>query len=78
MWVATSCYSFSTGTPAATINVFGTFAAAGLSGTFDWTKFSVPFVADSNPVTVACRLGFWSNLATGEIWCDDIQIQPAP
>jgi hypothetical protein len=65
--------------PAASINVFGTWAKAGQSGTFDWTQFSVPFVADSTgQATVACRLGFWSNLATGEIWCDDIQIQPAP
>jgi hypothetical protein len=64
--------------PAANINIYGTFAEAGASGTFDWTKFSVQFVPSTSEVSVACRLGFFGSLATGEIWCDDIQVQPVP
>ena len=26
-------------------------------------------------VTVACRLGHWSGIATGTMWCDDIRIE---
>jgi hypothetical protein len=60
------------------INIFGTWDRAGLAGTFDWTKVTLPFVApDSGELTVACRLGFWGETITGQLWCDDLQIVPA-
>jgi hypothetical protein len=65
------------GPGAANINIFGTWDHAGLSGTFDWTKVTLPFVApDSGTVIVACRLGFWGQTITGQMWCDDLQVVP--
>jgi len=66
------------GSPTAgNINIFGTWDHVGRSGTFDWTKVTLPFVApDTGSVTVACRLGFWGETITGQLWCDDLQIVP--
>jgi hypothetical protein len=62
---------------AGSINIFGTWDRTGMAGTFDWTKATLPFVApDTGEVTVACRLGFWGETITGQLWCDDLQIVP--
>jgi hypothetical protein len=47
--------------------------AALLTGTFDWQRVSMSFVAPpSGSVTVGCRIGFWSNLTRGKAWFDDV------
>lgn len=44
-----------------------------LDGTFDWRQVSFPFTAPpSGVVTVGCRLGYWSNTATGKAFFDDL------
>lgn len=46
-----------------------------LNGSFDWRQFSLPFTAPAGgTVTVGCRLGFWSNCASGKAWFDDIAV----
>ena len=63
----------------ANLCLFGTWDHVGQSGSFDWTEFSLPFVApESGEVVVGCRLGYWSNTATGQIWCDEMRIEDSP
>ncbi|HCF60175.1 MAG TPA: hypothetical protein DFS52_19535 [Myxococcales bacterium] len=45
-------------------------------GTFDWQEQCAAFSADSNEVTVGCRLGFYSSTATGTAWCDALTLTP--
>jgi hypothetical protein len=60
---------------AANICLMGGWDRMGMSGTFDWTELSLPFTApDDGKVVVGCRLGFYSNIAAGQIWCDDLEI----
>jgi M6 family metalloprotease-like protein len=58
------------------ISLLGTWVGAGhLLGTFDWTQKCVLFTSVTPRVEVACRLGFWSNLASGRLWCDDMTLE---
>jgi hypothetical protein len=46
-----------------------------LDGSFDWRQFSFAFTAPATgTVTVGCRLGFWSNCASGKVWFDDLAL----
>ncbi len=46
-----------------------------LSGTFDWRRVTLPFVAPaSGTVTVGARLGYWGNIASGKAWFDNIAV----
>ncbi|MGC4088168.1 MAG: hypothetical protein QM756_09760 [Polyangiaceae bacterium] len=44
-------------------------------GTFDWRQVCVPYQAQATSALVACRLGYWSNTATGKLWCDDFSLE---
>ncbi len=46
-----------------------------LYGFFGWRRVCYPFRAPSTTVTVACRLGFYSSLARGQLWCDDLSLE---
>jgi hypothetical protein len=61
----------------ANVSVIGGFVRSNtLSGTFDWTKACVDFVAETPRVEVACRLGFYGSTASGTLWCDDFTLAP--
>jgi hypothetical protein len=45
-------------------------------GTFGWRRVCYPFRAPSASATVTCRLGFYSSLARGQLWCDDVTLEP--
>jgi hypothetical protein len=45
------------------------------SGTFDWTTRCVDFIANTSPVDVACRLGFYGSTAKGKLWCDSFRLE---
>jgi len=64
----------------ANLGLFGTWEhTAGLFGTNDWTPVSMQFNSGSQTsATIACRLGYWSGLATGTMWCDDLKLEPLP
>src|SRR5262249_1018443 len=47
----------------------------GLFGTFDWKQICVPYVAEATTSPVACRLGFFSSLATGQRWCAALSVE---
>jgi hypothetical protein len=50
----------------------------GLIGTFDWRQVSFGFEAPtSGTIDVGCRLGFWSNTASGRAWFDDLRLVAA-
>jgi hypothetical protein len=69
------------GSPAgANLGLFGTWDHTnGLYGTNNWTYVSMQFNSGSNTtVTVACRLGYWSSMAMGTMWCDNVQLDPLP
>jgi M6 family metalloprotease-like protein len=53
----------------------GMIRSNGLSGTFDWTRMCVAFVADTARIEVACRLGFYGSTAEGKLWCDDFTLE---
>jgi hypothetical protein len=53
----------------------GWIRSEALSGTFDWTKACVSFTADASLVEVACRLGFYTSVAAGKVWCDDFTLE---
>jgi len=64
------------GNVAANVSVVSRFAASeSLSGTFDWTKACVDFIADQPWTEVACRLGFHGSTAAGKVWCDDFTLE---
>ena len=47
-----------------------------LTGTFDWTRVEVQVRASAaGRLTVGCRLGYWSSLARGVAWFDDITLE---
>jgi hypothetical protein len=46
-----------------------------LFGDFGWRRVCFAFRAPSTSATVACRLGFYSSLATGQLWCDDLSLE---
>ncbi len=46
-----------------------------LTGTFDWQRLSMTFVAPADGILViACRLGNNGNLTRGKVWFDDIAV----
>jgi hypothetical protein len=45
-------------------------------GTNDWTKCTCTFTADSPDCKLWCRLGAFGNRMSGEVWFDDISIEP--
>jgi hypothetical protein len=50
-----------------------------LIGTFDWTRVQCYVTADaSGTLAVGCRLGYWSSLAGGKAWFDDLSLTHAP
>jgi hypothetical protein len=61
----------------ANLDVFGTWDhTPALLGTNDWTYVEVPFNSDSSTeLEIACRLGYWSSVASGTVWCDDIELR---
>jgi M6 family metalloprotease-like protein len=64
------------GNVAANVSVIGGFIGSqSLSGTFDWTKTCVDFIADQARTEVACRLGFYGSTAAGKVWCDDFTLE---
>jgi len=47
-----------------------------LWGTNDWTYVSIQFnTGDSETITVAARLGYWSGTTTGTAWFDDVELE---
>ena len=44
-----------------------------VSGTFDWTTRCVDFVANTSPLDVACRLGFYGSTAKGKLLVRRVQ-----
>ncbi len=59
----------------ANVSLLGGFVRSpGLLGTFDWTRQCVIFTAESTRADVACRVGFYGNLVTGKLWCDDLSL----
>jgi hypothetical protein len=46
-----------------------------LFGDFSWRRVCYPFRAPSTSATVACRLGFYSSLARGQLWCDELSLE---
>lgn len=77
-WIKTENVVHDEGTQVAGANLglYGTWLHTdGLFGTNDWTYVSMEF--DSGAVTetdIAARLGYWSGIATGTAWFDDIQL----
>ena len=64
------------GDVAANVSLLGGFVRSdSLSGTFDWTKACVSFTAETSPVEVVCRLGFYGSTAAGRVWCDDFTLE---
>jgi hypothetical protein len=51
-------------------------SSAMLYGTFGWQRVCYAFNAPAASVSVACRLGFYSSLARGQLWCDDVTLEP--
>jgi hypothetical protein len=50
-----------------------------LTGTFDWTLIELFVRANTaGELIVGCRLGFWSSLAAGTVWFDDLTLEYAP
>jgi hypothetical protein len=44
-------------------------------GTFDWTRRCLQLPAQAGgSLPVGCALGGWGNVATGTVWCDDIEL----
>lgn len=42
-------------------------------GTFGWTKVTFDFLSgEHGTATIGCRLGYWSSLATGKVFFDDV------
>lgn len=65
------------GNVGANVSLMGGFVRSeGLLGTFDWTQRCVGFTAETPRVEVACRLGFYGSTVSGELWCDDLTLEP--
>jgi hypothetical protein len=66
-----------TGGIGANLCLFGTWEhTPGISGTFNWTKVSMTFIAPENGIAViGCRLGYWGNTTTGKAWFDNISLK---
>jgi len=66
------------GAAGANLSLLGGFTRSnGLIGTHDWTLISFTFDSgDTTQVTVAARLGFYSDTTTGTAWFDNIQLTP--
>ncbi len=61
----------------ANLDVFGTWDhTPALLGSNDWTYVEVEFNTRANTtIQIACRLGYWSSVASGTAWCDDIELE---
>ncbi|MCP4536209.1 MAG: ABC transporter permease subunit [Chloroflexi bacterium] len=61
----------------ANLDVYGTWDhTPALLGTNDWTYVEVEFDSGYNKkIEIACRLGHWGSIASGTIWCDDIDLR---
>jgi len=65
------------GSPGATISVLGRWdQTAPTLGSTPWHAVGMSFLSDTSPVLVAPRLGFWSGLASGTAWYDDLLLVP--
>ncbi|MFO0915845.1 MAG: hypothetical protein U0795_23000 [Pirellulales bacterium] len=73
-WIRTENVSMAGAGASLAIN--GTWShTPGLHGTNDWTFVALPFNAgESGLVTVAGRLGFWSDMSSGLAWFDNLQV----
>ncbi|MCR6640265.1 MAG: T9SS type A sorting domain-containing protein [Sporocytophaga sp.] len=73
-WVKTSNVQNGYG---ANICLFGTWErSASVTGTNDWQKLTLEFLAPtSGVVTIGCRLGYWNGTSLGKAIFDDIQIE---
>jgi len=60
----------------ANVSLMGGFdQSQSLSGAFDWSQLCLAFKAQSDNATVACRLGFYGSVVTGQIWCDAMSLE---
>lgn len=65
------------GSPGATISALGRWdQTAPTYGATPWHKLGMSFFTDSGSLVAAPRLGFWSGLATGRAWYDDLRLVP--
>ncbi|MEX8518117.1 MAG: hypothetical protein AB3X44_06350 [Leptothrix sp. (in: b-proteobacteria)] len=63
--------------PGATVSVLGRWdQPAATLGTTDWHHVGMSFLTDTSPLQVSARLGFWSGVATGTAWFDDLALVP--
>jgi hypothetical protein len=78
-WIKTEDVAHGEGSVVAGANVslFGTWQrSAGVFGTSDWTRNGLLFNSqDQGQVTVAARLGYWSGIASGTAWFDDLKLE---
>jgi hypothetical protein len=50
--------------------------SGGIFDTNDWMRVSLRFNSgDNSGITVACRLGYYGDIVTGRIWCDDFSLR---
>ena len=65
------------GGPGATVSVLGRWdQPVATLGTTDWHRTGMSLVTDTSPLQVSARLGFWSGVATGTAWYDDVSLVP--
>lgn len=57
------------------VNESYAFSSPVIVDTKDWTKSTCTFTADSSDCKIWCRLGFFGNMMSGEVWFDDITIE---
>ena len=65
------------GSVGANVSVLGGYVRTHVRmGTFDWSQSCTTFSAAASRVDVACRLGFYGDMAAGTMWCDDMTLEP--
>jgi M6 family metalloprotease-like protein len=65
------------GSVGANVSVLGGYVRSYVRmGTFDWSQSCTTFSATASQVEVACRLGFYGDLAAGAMWCDEMTLEP--
>jgi len=69
--------SITGGSVGANVSVLGGYVRSNVRmGTFDWSQSCTTFTAAALQVAVACRLGFYGDMAAGTMWCDDMRLEP--
>jgi len=73
-WIKTEQVASGAG---ANLGVYGTWDhTSGLFGTNDWTFVTTTVDSGANTqMIIACRLGYWSGISTGTMWCDDVALE---